>query len=154
MRKDYFLCFRTRCSMWTYVFQCGYNLHQCWITLQNTGSYLAWHDSLRQTIVCRHIIQAELIVGEQRVSPPEAARRTEESLIKQHEKRCTAARWNLPLVVDGDLLPVFWPREARLMMLSSNLIHKMLMFWRTNVRVALILSNFAPHSNLRGCQWR
>lgn len=42
---------------------------------------------MRQTIVCRHIIQAELIVGEQRVSPPEAAARTEERLIKQHEKR-------------------------------------------------------------------
>lgn len=45
--------------------------------------------------------------------PPEAARRTEQNVIKRHEKRRTAARWALPLVVDGGLLLVLWPGGAK-----------------------------------------
>lgn len=45
--------------------------------------------------------------------PPEAARRTEQNVIKRHEKRRTAAWWALPLVVDGGLLLVLWPGGAK-----------------------------------------
>lgn len=123
--------------------------HQHWIPLQNTSSYLAWRDSMRQTIVCRHIIQAELIVGEQRVSPPRQPREQRRVWSNSMRREFTAARWNQPLVADGDLLPAFWPRGARLGMLSRNVIRKMLMFWRTNLRAGSV-----PRSDLRGCRWR
>lgn len=45
--------------------------------------------------------------------PPEAARRTEENVIKRHEKRCTAARWNLPLGVGGGVCCPFLASESR-----------------------------------------
>lgn len=86
---------------WTGHFREPSNLHHHWITPRITGSalssYLPWHDSMWQTIVCCHITQAELIVGEHWVSPPrqpeEQSRMWSNGMRKDAQRRDELCRW-------------------------------------------------------------
>lgn len=123
------------------------------MTPKTTGSslpsYLPSCDSMRQTIVCCHIIQAEIIRGEHRVSPhlplpPEAATRTEETCdqtawAKMYSSTMkSACRW-LTLV------------RSPFLALGSRSYGAELQFNPWNAKC---LFNFVPHSNLRGCHWQ
>lgn len=90
-----------RLQRWTGHFREPSNLHHHWITPRITGSslssYLPWHDSMWQTIVCCHITQAELIVGEHWVSPPrqpeEQSRMWSNGMRKDAQRRDELCRW-------------------------------------------------------------